>query len=278
MSMRQNWRPDYGGHKYRMVYVRRRVARRNTPRPAPRLRSSRPRVGRKSTVSEFAGAKQTISLEDDFLNSPYELSDVNLSQFDRLTNIAKNYQFFRFTKIHMKFKPAQDTFVANGERVPYLYYVIDKGENLNIFAGALGFNQLRDAGAKAIRFDDKSINVAWKPKVPVATASDSSGVPPISYAMTSRTSPWLPTNAVANTDPLNWIPSTIPHKGILYGVEANTLMSERTYNVEITVEAQFKKPSSMVPLGVEAIPATHKKVVAKEEVLTTIVVDGKTLE
>lgn len=262
-----------------MAYVRRRAARRASRRPASRLRSTRPR-GRKSNsrVSEFAGAKQTISLEDDALNSPYELSDVNLSQFDRLTNIAKNYQYFRFTKIHMRFKPAQDTFVANGERVPYLYYLIDKGENLNIFSGALGFNQLRDAGAKAIRFDDKTINVAWKPLVPIATAADSSGVPPISYAMSSKASPWLPTNAVANTDPLNWIPSSIPHKGILYGVEANALMADRTYNVEITVEAQFKKPSSMVPLGVEFTPAPHKKVVAKEEVLSNIVVDVKPLE
>lgn len=223
----------------------------------------KPRRVRKQVVSEFAGAKQTISLEDDQLNTPYELSDINLSQFDRLTNIAKNYQYFRLTKVHMKFKPAQDTFVANGERVPYFYYVINKAENLNIFAGALGFNQMRDAGARAIRFDDKTINVAWKPRVPQLTAADSTATPTISYAMASRVSPWLPTNGAANQDPLGWVASTVPHKGILYGVEANALMADRTYNVEITVEAQFKKPLSVVPSGVETTPATTKKVIAK---------------
>lgn len=221
------------------------------------------RVARKQTVSEFAGAKQTISLEDDNLNTPYELSDVNLSQFDRLTSIAKNYQFFRIVKIHMKFKPAQDTFVANGERVPYFYYVINKTENLNIFAGALGFNQMRDAGAKALRFDDKTINVSWKPRVPQVTAGDSTATPAISFAMASRVSPWLPTNGAANQDPLGWVASTVPHKGILYGVEANALMADRTYNVEITVEAQFKKPLSVVPSGVELIPAKTKQVIAQ---------------
>jgi len=229
-------------------------------------RVMRRRQGKRATVvSEFAGAKQTIELPDDVLNSPFELSDINLSQFDRLTNIAKNYQYFRFTKIHMRFKPAQDTFVANGERVPYLYYLINKAENLNIFAGALGFNQLRDAGSKAIRFDDKTINVSWKPRVPAVTAADSSNVPTLSYAMATRVSPWLPTNGAANTDPVGWVASTVPHKGILYGVEANTLMGERTYSVELTVECQFKKPSSIVPAG-DYQPAPTKKVIAKEEV------------
>lgn len=231
------------------------------------VRKSRPA----QAVTEFAGAKQTISLEDDALNSPYELTDINLSQFDRLSAIAKNYQYFRMTKIHMRFKPAQDTFVANGERVPYLYYLINKGENLNIFSGAIGFNQLRDAGAKARRFDDKTITASWKPRVPIATAADSSGVPPLSYAMTTRDSPWLPTNGAANTDPLGWVPSTVPYKGILYGVEANALMADRTYNVEITVECQFKKPSSVVPVG-EFTPAPTKKVVARAEEAPKLVV------
>lgn len=242
-----------------MALRRSRAPRARKGRRAPRRRVSR----RAASVPEFASAKQTLSLEDDTLNSPYELSDVNLSQFDRLTAIAQCYQYYRMTKIHIKFKPAQDTFVANGERVPYLYYVINKAENLNIFAGALGFNQLRDAGAKAIRFDDKSINVGWKPRVPQITAADSSNLPPLSYAMATRVSPWLPTNGAANQDPVGWVPSTVPHKGILYGVEANALMADRTYNVEITVEMQFKAPSSIVPVG-EYAPAKTKKVVAKE--------------
>ena len=209
-------------------------------------------------------ANQTIDLPDDTMNQLFRLDDVNLSQFDRLTSIAQNYQFFRFTNIEVQFKPAQDTFVANGERVPYLHYLIDTGEVLNVLAGVPGFNQLRDAGAKPIRFDDKTIRVSWAPRVPLGTAGDSTGTPPLTYAVSTKTSPWLPTNAAANVDAFGWVPSSVPHKGLYYGVEANALMADRVYNVVITVHAEFRKPLFAAPNSADVSPAIQKKVEKKQ--------------
>jgi len=216
------------------------------------------------SASERASARQTIDLPDDLLNQLYRLDDVNLAQFDRLSNIGQNYQFFRFTKIEMQFKPAQDTFVANGERVPYLHYLIDTGEGLNVLPAPAGFNQLRDAGAKPIRFDDKTIRVTWAPRVPMVTAGDSSTAPTLTLNMSSKTSPWLPTNNAANVDALGWVPSSTPHKGLYYGVEANALMAERTYNVAITVHCEFRKPLVVPPNDGIYTPAPQKKVVKKK--------------
>jgi len=213
-------------------------------------------------VIERASAKQTIDLPDDTMNQLFRLDDVNLSQFDRLTNIGKCYQYFRFTKIEMQFKPAQDTFVANGERVPYLHYLIDTGEVLNVLPGVPGFNQLRDAGAKPIRFDDKTIHVTWAPRVPVVTAGDSSAAPALTLNMASKKSPWLPTNNASNVEALGWVPSTTPHKGIYYGVEANALMADRVYNVAVTVHCEFRKPLVVAP-NEGATLAPRKEVVKK---------------
>jgi len=190
------------------------------------------------------------------------LDDINLSQFDRLSSIASSYQSFRITRVDMRFKPYTDTFQNNGptgEAVPYLHYLVDKGENLVPST----FNQLRDSGAKPIRFDDKTITVSWKPRVPQATAADSTATPTLSFAMNSQSSPWLPTNSTANLEPSVFLPSTVPHKGLYYGVEQAYTNGDvsRFYGVEITVHAQFRKPLFVVALD-NYVPPTKKKITA----------------
>lgn len=240
-----------------------RVGRKTSKRSGKKVARKVRRRRQARSASERASARQTIDLPDDVLNQVYRLDDVNLSQFDRLTNIAQSYQFFRFTKIEMMFKPAQDTFVANGERVPYLHYLIDTGEVLNVLPAPAGFNQLRDAGAKPIRFDDKSIHVSWSPRVPMATASDSTSTPALTYNMSTKKSPWLPTNNAANVDAFGWVPSSTPHKGLYYGVEANALMADRTYNVAITVHCEYRKPLIVPPNNGETGIAPQKKILKK---------------
>lgn len=234
----------------------RRVALRRRARPARRQ------------LAEWASANQTIQLNDDPMNQIIQLDDINLSQFDRLSAIAQNYQSFRFTGIELKLKPYADTFATTageGQAVPYLNYLIDKGENLVPVTGPAGFNQLRDAGAKPIRFDEKTITIAWKPRVPMVSAYDSSSTPTFTLAMASRISPWLATNATANLDPSTWLPSTIPHKGIYYGVEQAFVIpgGDRTYGCEITVHAQFRRPQFRLASG-EYSPALKKPMVPKD--------------
>lgn len=207
---------------------------------------------------EYAMAKQTIDMPADLINTVWRLNDINLSQFDRLTVLGRCYQYFRFTKIEMKFKPWSDTFIQqNNASVPYFYYVINKSDTLDCGT----FNQLKDAGAKAVRFDDKTVTVAWKPVVSqgvIQLQPQPPNTAPVATAWASyRTSPWLSTDAVPADNAAVFAPSTVPHKGILYGVEQDITASPYTFGVEITVHAEFKKPLTFLPLGgVERIAQT----------------------
>lgn len=202
------------------------------------------RMGRPITNNDFATAHQTLQLEDETFGTIYRLDDLNLSQFDRLAQIAEAYQFYRVKMIEMKFKPYQDTFFSGNTpgnspgTVPYFHYLIDTGESLNCNS----FEQLRDAGAKPNRFDDKTITVRWAPRINTAIAGDSSGVPITVYAA-SKTSPWLPTNFAAGADPLAWNASKVPHKGIQYGVWASVPGAVASFGTEVTVYMEFRKPS-----------------------------------
>lgn len=219
----------------------------STKRPAykPKRRVMRKRAG---NVVEWASAKQTLKLADDDMNIILQFNQIRLEQFDRLVNIAQNYQFFRFTKIEMKFKPYSDTYIPGTTTVttasiPYFFYLIDKGNVLEVST----FDNLRDAGCKPIRFDDKTINVNWKPCVLTYAQDFQSQVPPATtnaLPVMKRTSPWLATSQNAGQRTGGWIASQVDHTGILYGCEQNAVLPDFTYKygVEITVHAQFKKP------------------------------------
>lgn len=226
---------------------------------------------RKSTVGNFASATQTLQLPNDDFNTLYQLNDVNLSQFDRLSQIAACYQFFRIKLIEMKFKPFADTY-SNGTTnvtgsLPYFYYLIDKDEVLVPVSGVSGFQQIRDAGAKPIRFDEKTVVVRWKPRVPQVVAGDDSPSPAMNWGLASKLSPWLATNNVANQSATGWVASRVPHKGLLYGVDQDISagLPTQQYGTEITVHVEFKKPLTFTANGPrDAPPATVKQIVAQE--------------
>ncbi len=206
----------------------------------------RTNLRRKGNVAEWASAKQTLQLKDDPMNQILQLNQIRLAQFDRLTNIAQNYQFFRFTKVEMKFKPYSDTYIPQvgnpnptAASIPYLFYLIDKGNVLEV----ANFDNLRDAGCKPIRFDDKTVNVNWKPCVlQYAQDYNLSGQNPL--PVMKKQSPWLATSQNAGNRGGAWVASAVDHTGILYGVEQDITIPDNTfyYGVEITVHAQFKKP------------------------------------
>lgn len=250
------------------------MPRRTKPSTIPRrpARMGRKRMirNRAKNVGEWAEAKQTLQLADDPMNVIFQLNQIRLAQFDRLSGIAKNYQFFRFTKVEMRFKPYSDTYIpgtgtAPGQvtaSVPYLYRLVDKGQTL--VNAAADFNTLRDAGCRPIRFDDKTVTVSWKPAVIFMTqdytqGSPSTSVPKPAY---NRISPWLATSANAGERVGSWFPSEIDHTGLIYGCEQNAVVPDLVYKygVEITVHAQFKKPLNAPADGVSLLQ--QKDVVA----------------
>jgi len=238
----------------------RRSFRPRTKKPRAKILRRRQQARRSMNASERASLKQTIRVADDPINTVLILDNINLAQFDRAVQVARAYQYYRIKKVEMRFLPLMDTFTDSGlNSVPYFYSLIDKNENL--FPVINGFNSLRDAGAKPRRFDDKTIVVSWTPAVPVVTANDSTSVPGISYAL-PKVAPYLNTNALANLDPSTWSASTVPHKGLVYGVEA-VVNTVRGYQVEITAHFDFKKPLSFQENNSE--PPAVKKVLTPYE-------------
>lgn len=219
---------------------------------------------KKSSSTEWASARQTLQLAPDAFGTIWRLGDgMNLAAFDRLALIGQAYQYFRFTKIQVRFLPTIDTFVQNAtssNTVPYLHWLINKGDSLD----TNDFNALRDAGAKPIRFDDKTITVSYKPAVYQFVADNTAGVINPNYSM-SKTSPWLATNQNAGTPaPVTWKASDVDHYGLIYGVEQDITPAGAgiPYNVEVTIYAQFKKPLNM-PGGGTAVPVGDKAVVGR---------------
>jgi len=237
------------------------------PRRRPLVRRRRP-VRRAPPANEFATASQTIAMPQDQMNIVYRADDYNLAQFDRMVAIARCYQYFRMTKVEMKFQPLMDTFTDSGaQSVPYLYKLITKGDNID--AGT--FNKLRDAGAKPIRFDDKTITVAWKPAVLRGVIGEDTTLP-VNPAVIgwseAKVSPWLSTSFLPASQALAWSPSAVPHKGLLYGVEQDNSTVTKYYSVSVTAHFQFKKPATYSTTGSsDATPATPKLIIDKGDLV-----------
>lgn len=242
---------------------------------APKSKARRPygrrrkygkrRMARRGEQAQWATVTQTLSLQNDSMNTVFRLDDINLSQFDRATQVARAYQYFRIKKVHMTFKPFMDTY-TNGaaQSVPYLYYLLMKGDNLD--AGTFG--SLRDAGAKPIRFDDKSITVSWVPYVQQAVIGQDTilpGPPPLQTFSMSKRAPWLSTTVLPAEQSLLWQPSTVPHKGILYGVQEDASTITQYYECTLTVEFQFKKANPFIN-PTQQVPSVPKLVIDKEDV------------
>lgn len=221
------------------------------------------RGGNRLASSEFASAKETLKMENDNMGELYALYNTKLSDFDRLASIAKGYQFYRITKIEVKFIPHADTFTQGaGTSVPTLYSMIDRNEN--VLFSATGFDQLREMGVKPIRFDDKIITRSWRPTVLQTMPQDNANPPTTVGFQSSRLSPWLPTNFYAGKETTNyeWTPSTVPHRGIVYGVyQIAPGGATYMYHTELTIHVQFKKPNTIYtpPAGVEFVPLTQKE-------------------
>lgn len=220
----------------------RKTSKRMGARRANRARRlARRRVARLAN-SEFASAKQTVLLNNDTVNTLYQLDNIQLQDFDRLSQIGEAYQYFRITRIEMRYKPFSDTFLPGNNSVPYFLWLIDRNENFNLLANA--FQAIRSAGAKPRRFDDKMLMVSWKPSVLQTIPNDSLNPPATTTFMNSRLSPWLPTNRNAGgAIPSPYQPSDVPHRGIYYGVQQDLTAAAWQYGVEITVYCQFKKPN-----------------------------------
>lgn len=246
------------------------MARRNPQkraRRAPRRKNPRRRQAMKHDI---ASCTVTKDLGYDSMGVVYKLSEWSMAGYDRAVSVAQNYQFYRITKATFRFIPVSDTYIAgNPGELPNLYYVIDKTDSIPNTGTTVA--TLQSAGAKPIRFDDKTITISFKPAV-VWKALDENGAAS-NFGM-SKVSPWLATNDANTSDLTSWVPSSVDHHGLVYCVTGG--VAGANYRVEMTLNFEFKKPlyyTAPAP-GVGAVSKRITDIVPSPPPAPSVVING----
>lgn len=210
-----------------------------------------------SKVSNWASCVDTRDLGYDSNGDIVKVSQFSLASFSRALNIGASYQYYRIKLVEMKFIPTADTYIAGttpGE-IPNLYYVVDKTDSIPAVGASV--NTLQQAGARPVRFDDKTITVRFKPSV-VYNGYDEVGGN-TNYGL-SRTSPWLATNDNNTSNTNSWTPSSVDHHGIIYTVTGG--VAGQNYRVEMVTHFEFKKPLFYVPPPEgQSLPPVYEKII-----------------
>lgn len=220
--------------------------RMSKPRRKAPVRRRAPRKAR--DVGDFASLSVTRSAVTTRLNQMNSLMNVQLSDFPRAVNVAEAYQHYRISKVTLRIKSPFDTYQNTGVayQKPYFYYMIDKSGSI---PSSVNLEALKNMGAKPRAMDEKAINVSWRPSVLEFTATNVAGG--IGLPNKYKVSPWLTT---AQTPLGAWTPSQVDHLGIYYGAYAAATGTPDpiTYDVEIEVQFQFKKPLFTQSPGIDA--------------------------
>lgn len=193
--------------------------------PMARRRVAMPRA----PTGSFASRAETYSIAAT-AGQVYDLNDIRINgQFTVAPKLAALYQYYRITSVQWRLKPNFDTYIgqgpANSGQIPYLYFLYDKAGSL----GLLTAPQFEQCGAKPVRVDDKTIVRRWKPSVRIGDPN--SAVPMF------KQSPWMPTY---QTDGVT--PNAPNHLGAVWFVEKSNSVDAQTYDIDVTVTFQFKKP------------------------------------
>lgn len=233
-----------------MPIKRMRKSKRSTRRTYRRRPLFRQRRRLTSRVNDQAGVSESIAFTARNLLTPstanfvsgatntafnvYTNTDIQLADFARASAVAANYQFFKLKYLELSFLPDADTFAVGATSgKPYLYYMIDKGNTINIASTNV---DIKNMGAKPIALDEKPIHIRWRPGVSLATEIvTSTGT---TSAQMYKVSPWLNTdNSVTNP---GFTPSDVCHYGIKFAVENNG--QPLNYTATLTAHFAFKKP------------------------------------
>lgn len=227
--------------------------RRARRRAARKPRKSMPRRPIAKNQPEWASCSETIDFGNQSVGSILNANDIQLAQFPRASGIAQGYAYFRITRLTFKMKPLLDTFPSTGNtQVPYLYWVINKN---GTEYPALNTNWFLANGAKAIRFDDKTVTISYVPAVSYDLLEAQTPAT-TQQPNTIKTLQWLNTAKDAFLS-APFAPSQVSHAGHYMTVDSPGSAVEMQYELNVTAEFQFKKPNAAVPTGPSAKPVTQ---------------------
>jgi len=223
-------------------------AQRKKGSPYKKRRMARRKIARKAGgVPEWASLSETTDVGSLMVGTTYNINDTQLAQFARASAVAQGYQFFRIKKLTFKVQPLLDTFSSAGStQVPYLLWVINRA---GYAYPGLTDEWFYDNGAKPIRFDDKTVTIAYAPSVVLDAAE--AGAPGVgNQANLTMRSPWLNTNT--NAFVANWAPSQVSHTGFVLKVSSPGSSQAMNYRMTMTAEFEFKKPLALIQPSGEA--------------------------
>lgn len=203
---------------------------------------------RPARAVEYASCKESFNtnIVAGVLNyyNAITLSDAALI---RAPAIAKNYQFYKITKVEMRVIPKFDTFTAGGQVVkPYIFWMIDKG---NVIPAGQTFATIQNLGCKPRILDETTRNFSFAPAVQTVDAEV--GAVPLA-GVQYKVSPWLNTLGGG----LGGL-SAVDHAGCVYGITVMQPGDATQYNVQITYHFKFKKPLVVPGQGVESNTAQY---------------------
>lgn len=228
-------------------------------------RAPKRRAARRSNVPEYASLSETrtLSVPGGILyNAMYALMNTQLSDFVRAPLVAQAYQHYRIKHIKLTLKPSFDTFsseAVSGYGKPFLYYMLDKA---GAIPNTITLEGLKGMGAKPRALDEKPLIISWSPSV-LNNVMTVSGGAPQSQGSAYKISPWLNTSSTSVGNA--WLPSTVDHLGVYWMVGAPSYTpTNNTYQVDIEVQFQFKKPLlaratgavAAIPVGLAVIDAS----------------------
>lgn len=178
----------------------------------------------------------------------YQLYNFALSNSPRATAVAQGFQEYRISKVELFIKAVADTFdsgligTGNNPSVPHFLYMIDKTATL--MNNGSTSQTLKQAGAKPIRLDDKTIYIKFKPAVQIGSSEVIPGPAPVGELSAAyKTSPWLTTNGNAGTAGSPWVVNSVDHMGISFAAEQpRGPTPTQVASVSIRITYEFRKP------------------------------------
>ena len=159
--------------------VFKRVPRR---RRALRKRSGKKKMMRKRSSNAVTGGPNTCRITETYTLSPTNINTPETYFFEgipantRAAAVAPNFGLYRIARVTYTYKPLYDTYtpglISNPltnylATIPNLYWKMNRYGDA---PAAFDADYLREQGSRAVRLDDKSIKISYKPNILLADA------------------------------------------------------------------------------------------------------------
>jgi hypothetical protein len=231
---------------------------------APRKhRSRRPRRARRAhkrglkvKTSQYATGAYKTQILNVPQETPVKFQALGVSQNARIATLASCYQDYRITGIKIKFMPNLNTFGA-GSTTGYIPQMLTKVLDQQ---PPPVWNEvyITSMAPRCHELTQKDFTVKFAPKVNML-ASTTGGT---GQGVMIKRSPWLATNANANTGGA-WAADSTEHFGLLVFITNSAANDSIGAGYEAEVFYEFRKPLAQYTassLGKDGLPLTDKHV------------------